>query len=208
MQELEDVADEVQWCNESYEGRDTFSNVVQVGGITLNKSHAIAQYFRYMTSVSSTDRVCRVAQESCFKPTGCLGNSISGVLGDARTQSPVLSIHQPIAMLMLCEQNLFLCVVEVTGLFLDSRSVDDIPLSVLPEKIAQGSYQGVRLIPASYTDDPNGENDWRSTTLFALSSKVPGALIQPINPAVASHLTCDSFFLFQTSVLMAIASNL
>ena len=149
-----------------------------------------------------------MAQESHFKPTGCLRNSVSGVLGDARIQSPVLSIHQPIATLMLCKQNLFLCVAEVTGLFLDSHSVDNIPLSVLPEKIAQGSYQGVRLIPASYTDNPNGENDWRSTTLFALSSKVPGALIQPINPAVASHLTCDSFFLFQTSVLMAIASNL
>ena len=140
MQELEDAADEVQWRNESCEGRDTFSNVVQVGGITLNKSHAIAQYFRYMTSVSSMDRVCRVAQESHFKPTGCLGNSVSGVLGDARTQSPVLSIHQPIATLMLCEQNLFLCIAEVTGLFLDSCSVDDIPLSVLSKKIAQVSY--------------------------------------------------------------------
>jgi len=208
MQELKDAADEVQWCNESHEGRDTFSNVVQVGGITMNKSRAIVQYFQYMTSASSMDRLRHVAQESRFKPTGCLGNSVSGVLGDACTQSPVLSIHQPIATLVLCEQNLFLCIAEVTGLFLDSCSVNDIPLSILPEKIAQVSYQGVRLIPASYTDNPNGKNDWRSTTLFALSSKVPGALIQLINPAVASHLTCDSFFLFQTSILMAIASNL
>jgi len=109
---------------------------------------------------------------------------------------------------MLCKQHLFLCVAEVTGLFLNARSVDDIPLSILPEKIAQVSYQAVHLVPASYTDDPKGENNWRSTNLFTLSNKVPGTLVQPINPAVASHITCDSFFLFQTSTLMAIASNL
>jgi len=109
---------------------------------------------------------------------------------------------------VLCKQNLFLCIAEVTGLVLDSHSVNDIPLSVLLEKIAQVSYQGVHLVPASYTDDPDGENDWRSTTHFALSNKVPGALVKPINPGIASHLTCESFFLFQSSVLMAIASNL
>jgi hypothetical protein len=149
-----------------------------------------------------------MAQESRFKPTGHLGNPISGILGDACTQAPALSIYQPIVMLMLCKQHLFLCIAEVIGLFLDACSVDDIPLSILPEKIAQVSYQVVRLVPASYTDDPKGENNWRLTNLFTLSNKVPGALVQPINPAVASHITCDSFFLFQTSTLMAIASNL
>jgi hypothetical protein len=161
-----------------------------------------------MTSTSSIDRLCRVAQESHFKPTSRLGNSVSGALGNAHTQSPVLSIHQPIAMLVLCKQNLFLCIAEVTGLSLDSHSVDDIPISILPEKIAQVSYHGVSLVPASYADDPKGENDWRSTNLFALSNKVPGTLIQPINPAVATYITCNLFFLFQSSILMAIASNL
>jgi hypothetical protein len=109
---------------------------------------------------------------------------------------------------MLCEQDLFLCVAEVTGLFLDTNPVDDIPLSILPEKIAQVSYQALCLVPATYTNDPMGKNDWRLTTLFALSNKVPGALIQPINPAVACHIMCNSFFLFESSILMVIASNL
>ena len=82
------------------------------------------------------DRLHHVAQESCFKPTGCLGDTVSGVLGDACTQALVLLVHQPIAMLVLCEQDLFLCVAEVTGLFLDANSVDNIPLSILSEKIA------------------------------------------------------------------------
>ena len=158
--------------------------------------------------MSSTDRLHHVAQESCFKPTGRLGDTVSGVLGDAHTQALVLSVHQPITTLMLCEQDLFLCIAEVTGLFLNANSVDNIPLSILPEKIAQVSYQALRLVPASYTNDPTGENDWRLTTLFALSNKVPGALVQPINPAVTSHIMCNSFYLFQSSVLVVIASNL
>jgi hypothetical protein len=102
-----------------------------------------------------------MAQESHFKPAQAsyVSNSVSGALGDVYTQSPVLSIHQPIAMLMLFEQNLFLCIAEVTGLFLDSHSVDDIPISILSKKIAQVLYQGVCLVPASYTDDSKGEHD-------------------------------------------------
>ncbi len=52
----------------------------------------------------------------------------------------MLLIHQPIATLVLCKQDLFLCIAEVTGLFLDANSVDNIPLSILPKKIAQVSY--------------------------------------------------------------------
>jgi hypothetical protein len=44
LQELEDVADEAQWNNELY-GQGSFLNVVQFGGITMNKSCAIAQHF-------------------------------------------------------------------------------------------------------------------------------------------------------------------
>jgi hypothetical protein len=36
MQELEDAAAEVQWRTDLCEGQDTFSNVVQIGGITMN----------------------------------------------------------------------------------------------------------------------------------------------------------------------------
>jgi hypothetical protein len=48
MQELEDAAAEVQFRNNHNDlckGQGTFSNVVQVGGIMMNKSHAITQHF-------------------------------------------------------------------------------------------------------------------------------------------------------------------
>jgi hypothetical protein len=205
MRQLEDAAADVEWQYNQPNGLHVFSNMVQIGGITMNKSRAIAQQFRYVTSASSTDRLRRVAQESRFRNPNGLDSSISD---NTRVEGPTLSILQPIATLVFCEQKLFLCIAEVNGLFHDSLPVDDIPIALLSEKIIQVSYQAVRLVPASTTDDSNGINDWRSSHLFSLSAKVPGALVQPVNPTIASHIPCNSFFLFETSSLMATASNL
>jgi hypothetical protein len=158
-----------------------------------------------MTSASSTDRLWCVAQKSCFKNPNRLDHYISD---NTNTEGPMLSILQPITTLVFCEGNLFLCIAEVNGLFCDFLPVDDIPVTLLSEKIVQVSYQALCLVPVSTTDNPNGINNWRSSNLFSLSAKVPSALVQPINPTVTSHIPCDSFFLFETSTLMAIGSNL
>lgn len=207
MQELEDAVTEVQWRNStSYaQTRNKFSNSVQIGGVTMNKSRMVSQHFRYMTSVSSTDRLRRVAQESRFKPTGVHGSSLSV---NADVEGPILSILQPIATIVSCEDKLFLCIGEVNGLFLDHQPVDDIPISVLSEKITCVSYQALHLVPAGYSDDCDGKHDWRTSGLFSLSAKVPGAIVQPINPTVASPNLCDAFFLFESSALMALAADL
>ena len=201
MRQLKDTAANVEW-QYNQTNRLSFSNTVQIGGVLMNKSRAIAQQFRYVTSTSSMDRLWCVAQESHFKDSNCLEPPISDVEG------PTLSVLQPITTLVYCEQKLFLCIAEVNGLFNDSLPMDDIPITVLSEKITQVSYQALHLTPASTINDPNGTNDWRSSSLFPFSAKVPGTLVQPIDPTVASHIPCDSFFLFETSTLMAIASNL
>ena len=182
---------------------------MQIGGTTTKKSRAIAQQFRYMTSASSTDRLRRVAQESRFKTTSGLGIPRSRA-GDVHIDSdqPTIFILQPIATVVICEEKVFLCVAEVNGLFLDHQPVDHIPISFLSEKTAQVSYQALRLVPASYSDDRDGKHDWRSMDLFLLSSKVPGSLVLPINPDVASHNLCDAFLLFQSSELIAFAASL
>jgi len=120
----------------------------------------------------------------------------------------MLFVLQPIMTMIACEDKLFLCIAEVNGLFLNNQPVDEIPIPFLSEKTAQVSYQGLRLVPASYSDDPDGTHDWRSSDLFQLSAKVPGAIILPINPDVASHNPCDAFFQFQSSELMALAASL
>jgi len=74
-------------------------------------------------------------------------------------EGPMLSVLQPIATLVFCEQKLFLCIAEVNGLFRDSLPVNDILITVLPEKIVQVSYQVLHVVPSSTADDSNGIND-------------------------------------------------
>jgi len=45
MQELEDTVVENQWCNSETYGKGTFSHLVEIRGMMMNKSHAIAQQF-------------------------------------------------------------------------------------------------------------------------------------------------------------------
>jgi len=142
ISELEDAAAENQWCNSTTYGQGTFPHSVQIGGMTMKKSCAIAQQFRYVTSASSADRLHHVAQESRFKPTRGL-RVLQSRAGDAHVNAPTLSVLQPIATVILCEGKLFLCIAKVNGLFLDHQPVDDIPLSILSDKTAQVLYQGL-----------------------------------------------------------------
>ena len=207
MQELEDAIAETQWHNSETYGQGSHSHSVKIGGMEIKKSRTITQQFRYVTSASSTDRLRRVAQESRFKTVGGLRVPPSQD-GDAHIDEPAVFVLQPIATIVFCEEKLFLCIGEVNGLFLDRQSIDNIPISFLSDKAAQVSYQGLRLVPASYEDDPDGKHDWRSVDLFRFSAKVPGALVLPINPDIASNNLCDAFFLFQSSELMALAAIL
>ncbi|KAI0286135.1 hypothetical protein BC826DRAFT_972831 [Russula brevipes] len=150
IQQLKDAAAEVQLGNNQ-------KSTTQIGGVAVNKSCTIAQHFCYITLASSTDRLHHVAQESCFKPTGCLGKSISG---NTHINGPYLSILQLIVTLVFYQQQPFLCITEVNRLFLDCEPVDKVALPVLSEKITQVSYQALRLVPASISDDPDGMNDW------------------------------------------------
>ncbi len=111
-------------------------------------------------------------------------------------------------MLVSCNQRLFLCLAEVNGLFLYGKSIEDIPVSILSEKIAQVSYQALHLIPATFSDAPDGKYDWRSSSLFTLSAKVPGVLVQPVNPGIATYIPGNSFFVFDMLILIVIAVNL
>jgi hypothetical protein len=61
MQELEDTTVDAQWPDALDDRQAKFANVIQIGHHTMNKSHTIAQHFHYARSVSSTDRLRRIA---------------------------------------------------------------------------------------------------------------------------------------------------
>jgi hypothetical protein len=137
MRELEDATADAQWSDALGDMQDNFTNVIRIGKHKINKSRAIAQHFHYTRSVSSTNRLRHIAQESCFRPGHNLNYTLSR---DSCSNEPSLSVLQPIATLVFCNQRLFLCIAEVNGLFLNGKSVKDIPMSILPEKISQVSY--------------------------------------------------------------------
>jgi len=66
------ITAEDQWrSSEPYEN-GAILHSVEIEGVTVKKSRAISQKFRYAASASSTDRLRHVAQESRFKSTGGL----------------------------------------------------------------------------------------------------------------------------------------
>jgi len=161
MRELENAAADAQWPDALGDTQVGFSNIVQIGRQAMNKLCAIAHHFHYAKSVSSTDRLHCIAQESHFRPGHDLNQTLSGeALGEACSNEPSLSVLQPITTLVFCDQWLFLCIAEVNGLFLDGKSIEDIPVSILPEKISQISYQALCLIPVTLSDAPDGKNNW------------------------------------------------
>ncbi len=61
MQELEDATVDAQWPDALDDTQAGFSNIVQIGRQAINKSCAITHHFHYAKSVSSTDRLHRIA---------------------------------------------------------------------------------------------------------------------------------------------------
>ncbi len=61
MWELEDATVDAQWPNALDDRQAKFTNVIQIGNHTMNKSHAIAQHFCYARLVSLMDRLRCIA---------------------------------------------------------------------------------------------------------------------------------------------------
>ncbi|KAH8976414.1 hypothetical protein EDB86DRAFT_2840993 [Lactarius hatsudake] len=206
MCELEDTATSLDWAPDQH----SFGNVVVVDDNTgtLNKSRALSLLFKYSKSTSSTDRLRRVQQEARFVQSepATLVDDASDDLGN------VLMVNNPIASLVSCEENIFLCIGEIIGIHLGSKSVDYLRLDALSEDTVHITYQVCSLVCTSPDDNKHDDDalkyDWKTQHLLPIKFKVPGNLIQPINPSLAMPPSCAPFYLFETPTLVAFASSL
>ena len=57
-------------------------------------------------------------------------------------------------------------------------------------------------------DDPSSLSDWRSCRIEEHSFTVPGQLIQPINPAISTHIPHSTFYLLDSQFLVALSASL
>ncbi|KAH9168605.1 hypothetical protein EDB89DRAFT_1909186 [Lactarius sanguifluus] len=206
MCELEDAATSLDWAPDQH----SFGNVVVVDDNTgtLNKSRALSLLFKYSKSTSSTDRLRRVQQEARFVQSepATLVDDTSDDLGN------VLMVNNPIASLVSCEENIFLCIGEIIGIHLGSKSVNYLRLDALSEDTVHITYQVYSLVCTSPNDNKHDDDvlkyDWKTQHLLPIKFKVPGNLIQPINPSLAMPPSCAPFYLFETPTLIAFASSL
>jgi hypothetical protein len=111
-----------------------------------------------------------------------------------------------VATFLQCQEHISLCIADVKDIIIDGKSSPDgVALSLLPENKVSIAYQALALSRMLTVDDPSLKWDWKSGKPFGITFKVPGRLIQPINPDLAPT-TCH--FLFDGSQLMAFSTSL
>ncbi|KAK7001931.1 hypothetical protein R3P38DRAFT_3326830 [Favolaschia claudopus] len=129
----------------------------------------------------STDRLRRVAAIERFSSTG--NSDITEF--DSAFGAPTILISEPIVTLVRSDDKLFVCVGEVTDIFVDSQSVEQITVDDLLEKATTISFQILRA-----------------------NLSAPGRLVLPIDPPLSMRIPNTPRYLFESSVLRAFGARL
>jgi hypothetical protein len=97
---------------------------------------------------------------------------------------------------------------EVNDIIVDNQHVDHIAVEYLTEPTVFISYQMLYVVPAKVQDDPDLKHDWQRSGKRGLSHRVSERIIQPINPSLSTREPGNPFYLFESSVLMAIGATI
>jgi hypothetical protein len=101
-----------------------------------------------------------------------------------------------------------MCIGEVNNIRIDGNFAASVPIEMLDENTVTISYQMLGLRPATTDDDPDQKHDWRTYTITERSFTVTGRLIQVVNPTLSKTHTNIPFYLFQSSVLIALTASI
>jgi hypothetical protein len=181
---------------------------VIINGITTTKLRALRDRMKYQTNRSSTDRLKHVQQLPCFDNTTLTNPDI--VSFDSALGAPCLHIGNPVAVLVRCEDLIFLTIAQINRLqFASEHDLQDLPLHLLADPTAKISFQILRLIPATTKDNRSHQYDWCwSQAMDACCDNIPGQLIHPVNPTISLQTSGKPTFLFESHFLMTMAATL
>ncbi|KAF8261288.1 hypothetical protein EI94DRAFT_1607575 [Lactarius quietus] len=198
---LEDAVTAQEWAPDNH----TFTNTVELadnGGL-INKCRALSLMFKYSKSTSSTDRLHQVQQQAHF-----LQSESNVLLDDSPNEgSNILLVHNPMAFLLACNNSLFLCLGEIIAIHMGPKSINHLPLDVLHEDSIRVTIQAYSLVSTS-PEECVHKNDWRTCGHLPMKFKVPGPLIQPLNPCLVTPPSHSPYYLFDTGTLISLASTL
>jgi len=123
-------------------------------------------------------------------------------------EGPCIQMDFPLATVARCEGRLFLCIGEVNDITYNSEHTDRLPVSLLGESTVSISFQVLFLIPTTTEDDPDLKNDWRWSRRRGTSHKVPGRLVEPLNPDLSMQTPLEPCYLFDSGSLSALGALL
>ncbi|KAJ7814764.1 hypothetical protein B0H14DRAFT_3746965 [Mycena olivaceomarginata] len=207
--DIEDAAEEeLQATDVAPELRTpiTISHSITVDGREIRKARALSQRLKYGNKKVSTDRNRRVAGVARHSDASVLNSGFTEF--DSVFGGPSLMISDVIATLVRCEGRTFLCLGEVNGIYLNSESLDSIGLDVLPERTVNVSFQFLKIIPSTTADDISSKHDWKSAGLLERTLKVPGQMVQPLNPTLSTVQSGNACYLFESNGLRILTASL
>ncbi|THU83440.1 hypothetical protein K435DRAFT_689543 [Dendrothele bispora CBS 962.96] len=192
-----------------------FETKLDVGeGRLVNKSRLLGQYSRLRKQdPTSTDRKRRVMQMSRFSNSTVMVHPPTIIDNPSSFDTPCIMISEPVASILSCEDQFFLCVGEVVEIRMGNDAVEDVTLDELLEEGVKIQFQLLQIVPCDNESDPTQDHNWRSspnTHIHPVCFTVPGHLIQPLNPTLSApdDRSKKTFYLFRSDVLRALAEDL
>lgn len=178
-------------------------------GKLVYKARYLKELFKSFKEPGSRDRLKRYADIPRYALKNArTDNVIESDIDSGSENIPAVKTDFPIATLLKCDGHIFVCVGEVIEIVLESKSYDTISLDQLTEPTTFIQFQMLYLVPASHEDDPQLKNDWRWLYQRGASHRVPGRLIEPLNPDISTRKDGRPFYLFDSQTLQAIGSLL
>ena len=101
--------------------------------------------------------------------------------------SKSLQIDMPIASILQCKGQIFSCVGKVNDIIVDRTSVDEIGLNALQgdDYTIMIYYQLVYMVPRVPEANSKVKQDWKAIKRGGPTYKVPGQLINAIDPDIS-----------------------
>ncbi|KAJ7255087.1 hypothetical protein B0H12DRAFT_1233167 [Mycena haematopus] len=180
----------------------TFTKFITVQDQLLRKTRALSLMQKVGYQAASTDRLKRVADVQRHSKKSDEPSLIID------TDSPYILVSEPIVTLVRCEDKIFVCIGEVTDIWLDSKSVEQLSVNTLQERKVTVHFQILCLVPASTEDDPESKHDWRSRGVLREVLTTHGRLVLPVDPALSTRIPGKPYYLFESDVLRAFGAQL
>jgi len=117
----------------------------------------------------------------------------------------------PACTLVTCEGNMFLAVINVTDIIIDSHSHLDINQTLLAESTVVIHFQICHLIEKTTPNNsgPEGNGEWRwNRKVESKVMKTQGAFVQALNPDIIVEEIGKPVYSFKTDDLRLLAASL